>query len=212
MVVIAALLLLLPVLAILQYNWIGQLSDSEVARMRSTLQVSTEHFHDDFDRTLGRLNWVFDVSYTRSLDEVANQLALSYNRWSNTNEFPELVESIYWINYDDRKQLQLHQFDLNNSQLNNIDWPDEMEDWKDYLIDRNEQQLLELSSTPADLPDPHKLARRFEKKAYHLLSDNPALLIPVSLDPDIESQDLLQNLQSFAQGNSSYTLVMLDRK
>ena len=38
------------------------------------------------------------------------------------------------------------------------------------------------------------------------------MLIPVSLDPDIESQDLLQNLQSFAQGNSSYTLVLLNEE
>ena len=212
MVVIAALLLLLPILAILQYNWIGQLSDSEIARMRSTLEASTEHFHDDFDRELGRLNWVFGVSYTRSLDEVANQLALSYNRWANSVDFPELIQSIYWINYNEDKELQLHDFDLRSSRLNKIAWPDDMEEWKDYLIDRNEQQLLELSSTPADLPDPHKLAKRFEKKAYHLLVDNPALLIPVSLDPDIESQDLLQNLQSFAQGNSSYTLVMLNQE
>ena len=165
LVVIAALLLLLPVLAILQYNWIGQLSDSEIARMRTTLETSTEQFHTDFDRELGRLNWVFGVSYTRSLDEVANQLALNYNRWTNTVDYPEIVESVYWINYGPSQQLQLHAFDFDSSRLNLIAWPEDMMEWKDYLIDRNEQQLIELSSTPADLPDPHKLARRFEKKS-----------------------------------------------
>ena len=48
----ATLLVLLPLLAVLQYRWLGEVSAGERERMQTNLRTSADRFCADFDREL----------------------------------------------------------------------------------------------------------------------------------------------------------------
>ena len=59
LVVVIALVLLLAVLATLQYRWIAQLSGAERVRLQENLDRSSADFCEDFDREIARAFSVF---------------------------------------------------------------------------------------------------------------------------------------------------------
>src|SRR5262245_35901795 len=53
-IVIAALLVLLPLLAVLQYQWIGEVSQADRRQLQERLEQAGMQFANDFDRELMR--------------------------------------------------------------------------------------------------------------------------------------------------------------
>src|SRR5262245_20887799 len=49
LLLVIALLAILPLLAILQYHWLGQVSEGERERMKNNLNASAKRFSQDFD-------------------------------------------------------------------------------------------------------------------------------------------------------------------
>ena len=60
-VVAAALLGLIALLATLQYRWLGQVSDAERERMRTSLAGRATGFAQDFDREITRAYLTFQL-------------------------------------------------------------------------------------------------------------------------------------------------------
>ena len=56
---VGVLVALLPVLAFLQYQWIGAVSDGEKTRMKQTLNAGVMRFVDDINRPLERAHNTF---------------------------------------------------------------------------------------------------------------------------------------------------------
>ena len=50
-----ALLLALPILALLQYRWIGQVSQGDLERLQARLRADTAQFAEEFDADLQRV-------------------------------------------------------------------------------------------------------------------------------------------------------------
>jgi len=50
LLLVATLLVLLPLLAVLQYRWLGEVSAGERERMQANLRTSADRFCADFDR------------------------------------------------------------------------------------------------------------------------------------------------------------------
>ena len=208
---VIGLVALLPVLALLQYNWIGKLSESEVNRMRATLQTSAQQLGQAIDHEIYPAQWAFRVSFTRSLDEVERQLRRNYRNWASRSTRPELIENIYWVDYDVQHQLRLHRFDIDQGILIEESWPDDLGNWRTFFIERNRRQLEQynprlvseanLSSTPQD----------FLNLSAILMADRPAIPIPVSIDSDLASEDLLANLNATSSGQAGHTLLTLDK-
>jgi signal transduction histidine kinase len=93
----AALVVLLCVLAWLQYRWLGQVSEAERERMQATLGASAARFTQDFDRELGRvyvgLKMDADVWGARDGDAYAAR----YEQWRATVAHAQLVRDIYVV-------------------------------------------------------------------------------------------------------------------
>ena len=58
LVFVTAMLALLPLLAVLQYRWLGQVSQGERERMKASLQTGVSHFSEDFDRELEKSGFI----------------------------------------------------------------------------------------------------------------------------------------------------------
>lgn len=108
----ASLVVLLGVLAALQYRWLGQVSAAERERMQGTLSAGAARFTQDFDRELGRVyfNLKLDAGAWRTRDGEA--YAARFERWRATAPHPELVCDIYVVDGSDpEREPQLARFD-----------------------------------------------------------------------------------------------------
>src|SRR5688500_13378623 len=84
---------LLVILAVLQYRWIGEISDAELERMKVNLQVASNQFSNDFDGEMTRLYGGFQLR--NGFPTTAGPLIARYNTWAATAPFPQMVRSLY---------------------------------------------------------------------------------------------------------------------
>ena len=117
------LLLSLPVLAWLQYQWLGQLSANERVRMQSNLRVSADRFAEEFDTELARLSVAFSggiVSLEAPADGEAD-LIQRLGMWFETAPRPELIESFYRIEREPAGH-RIRRFDDGQGEFVDVDW------------------------------------------------------------------------------------------
>src|SRR5947199_59033 len=93
LILVGLLLILLPVLAVLQYRWIGEVSAAERDRLESSLRVSSDRFATDFDAELARLANAFQIR--DGFPETVMPIEERYQAWSEANPFVRLVHAIY---------------------------------------------------------------------------------------------------------------------
>lgn len=123
-----ALVVLLGVLAWLQYRWLGQVSEAERERMQTTLSAGAARFTQDFDRELGRvyLSLKLDADVWGARDGEA--YAARYEEWRATTPHAQLVRDIYVVDGGVAGgQSQLTRFDAAARKFVPVDaaWPAE---------------------------------------------------------------------------------------
>jgi len=105
MLIAIVLLALLPLLAGLQYHWLGQLSENEHERMRNNLTAGVARFSEDFDRELTRIYSTFqqvqpfDPTSTFAAKIMAKeieQFSENMTQWS-TSPRAQLVKDVYIV-------------------------------------------------------------------------------------------------------------------
>ena len=74
----AALLGLIALLATLQYQWLGRISDAERERMRASLNARASEFAQDFDRELTRAFLLFQIDPAPAGENAASRIAARY--------------------------------------------------------------------------------------------------------------------------------------
>lgn len=131
---VAAMLVLLPLLAVLQYRWLGEVSAAERERMQANLKTSAERFCSDFDREL-------TVIYTQiqnltepnvkqpssaPSDLLSPDFAARYSQWATGNPKAKLISSVYRIGDDASGKLALAVFNSDLGRFQLSDWPDKL--------------------------------------------------------------------------------------
>jgi len=145
-VVIAALLVLLPVLAVLQYRWIGQLSEDERQRLSQTLTTATNHVAQDVTLEAVRLYLTFQIQEkpaaenTASAAGFAGPIADRYAQWNGTSTHPQVVKRIFLVNAPGNDEL-LFQFDPETGELTSSEWPPELAELKRKLSDPSSRDI-----------------------------------------------------------------------
>src|SRR5215216_5933464 len=116
-----ALLVLLPILAILQYRWMGQVSEGESERLQKNLREGASKFAGDFDRELARifLNFQAVEAYTAS-----------FARWSQETAYPQLIGDIYLVESDAHQEPVLRRLNRAAKQFEASAWSDKLANLK----------------------------------------------------------------------------------
>lgn len=123
----AGLLVLLAVLATLQYRWLGQISDAERDRMTTTLNARAAAFAQDFDRELTRAYVLFQIDAPDAADDAAaDAIAKRYQEWQATARFPELIQRVYIVSAS-QTGMPLHVFDPASGTLPPTAWPQSLD-------------------------------------------------------------------------------------
>jgi len=136
-VLIGLLLILLPLLAVLQYRWLTEVSQGERVQMQLHLHAAAEQFTSDFDRELTRAFLVFQpepqFGTADATPALAAEAAQSWRLWTTTAPHPELVRALDLVEAEGPGRLRLLRFDPQQAHFVEIGWPSGLTAWRDRL-------------------------------------------------------------------------------
>jgi len=90
------LLALLPVMAWLQYRWIGQVSDAAGQRAQTRLDHAVEQMITEFDGEITRAQLIF-WQMPPGHEDPAARFAARYRDWSRLAPYPQLIREVHLI-------------------------------------------------------------------------------------------------------------------
>ena len=135
-----ALLVLLPLLAVLQYHWLGQVSDGERERKKSVLTAMARQFCQDFDSGLTDVYLRFKPASIPPirLDGLPGQLqgaddfAAKYRNWRETAARPRLIKDVYRTRAGENGEA-LSRYTVETGVFEPCEWPDSMSNLRKIL-------------------------------------------------------------------------------
>ena len=96
-VLVGLVMLLVPALAYMQYQWLGQLSTAERERMQRTLRTAAAQFGMEFDTELSRALVSLQVDGATIRGENWTGYAQRYSAWTTTATEPRLVREVLLV-------------------------------------------------------------------------------------------------------------------
>jgi two-component system, OmpR family, sensor histidine kinase SenX3 len=96
-VLAAAVLVLLPALAWLQYSWLDQIADADRERRARTLQTAAGQLAQDFDAELGKAGFALQIEPSIVEQQQWSQFAAKYQAWADNAASTRIVQSIYFV-------------------------------------------------------------------------------------------------------------------
>src|SRR5688572_360129 len=96
-ILVGLVMLLLPALAWMQYQWLGQLSTAERERMQRTLRTAAAQFATEFDSELSRTLVSLQVDAPTIRESYWSAYAQRYSAWVNSVSEPRLVRDVWLV-------------------------------------------------------------------------------------------------------------------
>lgn len=174
---IIGLLGLLLLLATLQYNWVGQVSQAERERLQASMRIGAARFSEDFDRELARAYLGLQMNAVTLRDKTWEAYADRYDRWKATTPYPRLVRDVFLVELYEGRGLQLALFDPHERTFKPANWPNNLTDVRRRFEHVARSIHIESDRIVGIAPD-------------QVAAEVPALLIPLS------QTWLLQDLQA----------------
>lgn len=120
------LVVLLSVLATLQYRWLGQVAEAERARLQAGARTRVEQFSDGFDREVTRAYAGLRVDADMLGEGGGSRFAARHETWSARTEYPGLVAAVY-VAEPAADEVRLRRFDTAARAFVDAPWPAELE-------------------------------------------------------------------------------------
>ena len=140
-VVTAALLILLPTLAVLQYRWVGQLSTAARERLQRNVRIAAGQFREAFDGEVVRAVLSLQVGPATAREGVSERYSDRYNTWLNTASHPQIVSNVLVVDADNN-QLRLRRWNPEHDALEPSEWKPVLERWRPQF----ERELADFSA------------------------------------------------------------------
>lgn len=198
------LVALLPILAVFQYHWLGQVSEGERERKKSVLTTMARQFCQDFDSGLTEIYLRFkpatiptDVKIYLP-DQVHgpypshgdDDFATKYRNWRETAARPKLIKDIYRTQAGENGEV-LSRYNIETGDFEPCEWPDGMLNLRKRLAeDRASDEMLRAQVREAAKPKKNTGGEISVKKAIFSIrlnlvdEDLPGLVIPESDHPE----------------------------
>ena len=149
-ILVGAVMLLVPALAYMQYQWLGQLSTAERERMQRTLRTAAAQFATEFDSELSRTLVSLQVDGQTIRDQNWTAYAERYSAWANSAGEPRLVREVWLVDTKPgtalppldgaspipTNKLRLHKWNAQALAFEDAEWPDDLITMRDGLATR----------------------------------------------------------------------------
>src|SRR5215475_2013737 len=129
LILVGLLLILLPILAIFQYRWIGEVSAAEHDRLESSLRIASDRFATDFDSEFSRIGNAFQIR--DGFPETAAPIRERYQNWSETNPYPRIIHAIYLLKAAPKNGSEFYRVDFRSDELQSLLLPKDWESIRD---------------------------------------------------------------------------------
>ena len=96
-ILVGIVLLLVPALAWMQYQWLGQLSTAERERMQRTLRTAAAQFATEFDTEMSRMSVSLQVDGPALREQNWTTYAQRYSAWATSSTEPRLVREVLLV-------------------------------------------------------------------------------------------------------------------
>jgi len=152
------LVMALITLAILQYHWLGSVSEAEKERLRENLSASSENFVAEFNRFFSSLYTAYQIQITSGDKDVRNLIYQAHMGWKENGTYPGVVDSVYYIKNISSDNPQVHIFTTEPLQLKPVPFTGSVEKWlKSNPYPASGNRKITLNNGP-DWGDPSFLA------------------------------------------------------
>ena len=139
LVLVAALILGLPVLAVVQYRLLGRVSESERERMQNNLKASAAKFNQDFDREITRAFLCFQPDPTEPAEKMWDRYAERYDQWLSSAPYPELVSRVYRVESKADGSFNLLAFNPASRGFEPCEWPADFNQLRQSMEETHER-------------------------------------------------------------------------
>ena len=189
-VLVGLVMLLVPALAWMQYQWLGQLSTAEGERMQRTLRTAAAQFATEFDTELSRTLVSLQVDGQTIRDSNWTAYAQRYSAWANSASEPRLVRDVWLVDtlpgtelpaFDGSTpvpidRLRLRKWNTPLLTFEDAAWPDDLLKMRDSLASRFIGFQTQRGRPQDDAPGTHR-----EASVSLSLGDDDTLISPVTL-------------------------------
>jgi signal transduction histidine kinase len=125
---VAAMLILLPVLAVLQFRWLGQLSDAERERLQRNLRATTTEITTALDLELARVIVGLQVDGLTLHEQAWERYAERHAAWGAAALDPAIVRDVLLADADSNgRTVRLRRWDPDARAFVPTTWPDALE-------------------------------------------------------------------------------------
>lgn len=156
---------LLPVLAALQYHWLGQVSEGATERLQSSLRASATGFRRDFNREFIRAYVNFHMDSFAPPEDLERYHVEHLEHWNQTAPSPQLITDVFVVNYDEQNRPRLRHLNVKTKRLESIDWSGQLANLRERFDQR-------------DGSDHSRVGTSAQNSLESFAEDIPALIIP----------------------------------
>src|SRR5215203_6097828 len=96
-ILVGVVMLLVPSLAWMQYQWLGQLSTAERERMQRTLRTAAAQFATEFDSELSRTLVGLQLDAQTVRDQNWTAYAQKFSGWASGSSEPRVVRDVWLV-------------------------------------------------------------------------------------------------------------------
>lgn len=168
-----ALLALLPLLALLQYRWVGEVSQAERERMQANLRTASAQFSQEFDHELTRAGVTFRMDGATLAEKDWDRWAAHYEEWTRTAPDPELIRRVGFIEASDQGEMRFLEFNTTTKRLEAVEWP------ASYSELRNRLEALTRQDARFGQPGLRPPPQSLRPMGWNVQADIPALVMPL---------------------------------
>ncbi len=212
-------------LAVLQYQWLGSVSDAEKERLDQNLTAASKNFVEDFNEVFTDLGTVFKIQVSSPDEDIRPSLSLSLQTWLANSNYPGLVDSVFVVNTSDTEAQGVFLFSTDPVLLNSVQPSEAIEDWVEKNKDEAIQNKVSLRvqpefgedsflSIPVQFIDMIQVSNKeFGKKVEVQLSvDQLDDVVLIKLDNEVIRKEIIPDIASTYYSDSyddQYTLSLL---
>ena len=186
-VLVAIVMLLVPALAWMQYQQLGQLSTAERDRMQRTLRTAAAQFATEFDAEMSRTLVSLQVEGPMLRDQNWTAYAQRYSLWANSSSEPRVVRDVMLVDTLPGTELpsidgavvpvdrlRIRRWNPQGLTFDDVGWPDDLLKTRESLANRFVGLQVPRGRPASD-------ATHREASIVTALGDDSTLISPVTL-------------------------------
>lgn len=131
---VAALLGLLGLLAYLQYDWLGRISDDERERLNSRLQTDVRRFGEDFDREMQNAYFNFQLDADSWREKNYAEFNQRFDFWRERTAYPNLIANFFFVESGGET---VRRYDRQSKSFERIEWTETLNQLKPKIVAEN---------------------------------------------------------------------------